>query len=552
MNGKSASAAGGGAAVMVSGGGGPGFRAELIGARMAIGRAPEADIRLDRNTVSRQHAELFRDPFGRWWVRDLNSRNGVRFGDRKYPERVLQAGDSFYVGEFLLTFDAAPAQSLTPSASSMSTIRTSEMDAQIRGLGELETPKIAATHLSTLIDFGKHLLDSDEPAGRLRQLCHLLLRPEFGGRFAMALRAGDGGAADLLCEPVIAADWRRPTNVSSGLVRKVRETRRPALASNCIEGPDVVQMTIAGPTLPSAAVACPLSDSGSDVFYVALPPDRGTAEWLGIASLAVEQFRSAESIWAARRQAQANAAIELELRQASQLQAGLVPAGEIALRGLELHIAFRPCRWVGGDYVGARPLADGRVLLTVADVCGKGLPAALVSSSLHTLLFSATRAGHDLAALMDGINAYLCESLGSDRFVTMASVLIDPASGALQCANAGHPPTVAIHADGTVRQLGSGVNYPLGIGTDPISCKPERLEDGELLVMYTDGLTELRMSDDRLLGIEGLCGEVARMYSASPAAALAELTTAIERRLADLQQGRLADDDQTFLLARRR
>jgi len=543
--------ASGTAFVTITGGEVAAQRVALVGDRMLVGRAPDADIRLDRNTVSRHHAELFRDPFGRWWARDLGSRNGIRFGDRRISERALQIGDALQIGEFVLSF--SPPLGDSTVAPARTTLRTSDAQADIRSLQDLEQPKVAAGHLSVLIDFGRELLETDDAVERLARLCRLMLREEFGGRFAAALRSSGDGAAEVLCGPVTAAGWHHPPYVSRRLVQAVQETGRPALASNCAEGPEVVQMTIAAPVASSAAIACPLpSGTGrSDLLYVGLPPERGTTEWLAIASLAAEQYRSAESIWAARLQAQAHAAIERELQQASQIQARLLPTG-VHVPGLEVEITFRPCRWVGGDYVGVRPLDEARVLLTVADVCGKGLPAALVASSLHTMLFASLRAGAGLAELMDSLNTYINEFPGVESFVTMACVLLDVRSGELLCANAGHPPPLIAAPDGTVRPLPSGQNFPLGVAPAPISCQQDRLNTGELLVMYTDGVTESRTPAGALLSVEGLGQELAHLYGGAAQEPLSVLAGRLATRLDELQDGLVARDDVTLLLARAR
>src|SRR5579864_5783922 len=103
------------AAIAIAGANSSPSRMPLRGGRMVIGRAADADVRLDRNTVSRYHAELFRDPFGRWWIRDLGSRNGVRFGETRVNERALRPGDVFHVGEFQLTFEAIPETASPPA-----------------------------------------------------------------------------------------------------------------------------------------------------------------------------------------------------------------------------------------------------------------------------------------------------------------------------------------------------------------------------------------------------------------------------------------------------
>ena len=527
-------------------------RMPLRAGRMVIGRAADADVRLDRNTVSRHHAELFRDPFGRWWVRDLKSRNGVRFGDTRVDERALRPGDVFHVGEFQLTFEPLAPPPPAP-ATTLSTIHTTDEVAEIRTLQELEAPKLAASHLSILIDFGRELQETEDRTDRLERLCRLMLRPEFGGKYAVALRvAADSGAADVLGEPRAAEGWWGTPHVSRRLLESVRSSNRPALASTWAAGPQVVQMTMAGPAAAISAVACPFSRDGrgTELLYVLFPPERGTAEWLAVASLAAEQFKSAESAWVARRQAQLHAAIEKELEQAREIQMRLVPR-DLEVSGLELEILFRPSRWVGGDYVGVRPLPDGRVLLAVADVCGKGMAAALVASSLDTMLFASLRAGAGLAEIMAALSAYLAESMGGETFVTMACLLLDPRDGAIHCANAGHPPPLIISPDGAVRRLPSSENYPLGVASETVTCRDDRLQEGEVLAMYTDGITEARTSSGEWLGIERFARQLAEHYASASSDPLSGAAAHVDRTIGELQQGRVADDDLTLLLARR-
>lgn len=515
---------------------------------MIIGRSADCDIRLDKTTVSRQHAELFRDPFGRWWIRDLGSRNGIRVGEQRVGERALRPGDAVGIGEFVVRFQAAQLESRP--ASTLTIVPASDAAAQIFDIEQMETPRIAAEHLSVLIEFGRELLDIEEPAHRHEKLCRLMLKPEFGGRFSLVVRAG-AVPGNVVAGPFVAAEGDAGPHISQRLLDSVRHTGHACLASSRASSPDVVQMTIAAPVAKEAAAACPLDfDPEPHVLYVGFPPERGTAEWLAVTSLAAEQFRAAESAWAARRQAQAHAAIEQELQQARRLQLRLVPR-DLQLTGLELEITFRPCRWVGGDYVGARALPDGRVLLTVADVCGKGLAAALVASSLHTMLFASLRTGAVLAEVMNALNAYFIEVMDEGSFVTMSCILLDPVTGRLECANAGHPPPLVIGPDGNVRQLPSAENCPLGIVPDSITCREQRLESGELLAMYSDGLSELHTPDGQMLGIEGFAEELKRLYALEAGPRLAGVSQALDLRLDELQRGRLAQDDITLLMARR-
>src|SRR5207237_776453 len=112
--------------------------------------------------------------------------------------------------------------------------------------------------------------------------------------------------------------------------------------------------------------------------------------------------------------------------------------------GLDVAIGFVPCQAVGGDYVDALRMGDGRVLLAVADVCGKGMAAALVASSVYTLVHSGVQARMAFRPLMEHVNRYLCDTLTAGSFVTMFAAAIDPQTGEMEYANAGHPPALVL------------------------------------------------------------------------------------------------------------
>jgi serine phosphatase RsbU (regulator of sigma subunit) len=535
------------ASLTISGPDRPALLFPLSSNRLLIGRDAACDLRLDANTISRRHAEMFLDPFGRWWIRDLGSRNGIYLSDRRIDDRALQHGDELHLGEFSVHFDSPGPES--PAGKTMSTLHTTDEGGQIVSLHEVEPPKVSAQHLSKLIEFGRTLLDTADPTIRQELLCRLLLRQEFGGNFALVLRVREGSDAEVLCGPLRASETVEPY-ISRRLVQAARQNGRPTLANNRASGPDIVRMTVYSPATSATALACPLTGAADGpMLYVGFSEAHATAEWLAIAALAAEQFKAAEGSWAAQKQAQMHAAIEMELEQAMRLQKELIPRN-FAAPGIELEITFQPCRWVGGDYVGVRRMGDGRVLLAVADVCGKGMPAALVASSVHTMLFATARSGVSLADVINGLNVYVCETVGFQRFVTMACLVLDPSSGQFEYANAGHPPPVITRPDGTSRRLISGENLPLGVDSASIKCRQDKLDLNELLTIYSDGISELELSDGRLLGCEGLTDKLCEICGKSPQP-LAAVAQDLNSQLDQLRQGRLAQDDITLLLARR-
>ena len=197
-------------------------------------------------------------------------------------------------------------------------------------------------------------------------------------------------------------------------------------------------------------------------------------------------------------------------------------------------------------------MPDGRVLCAVADVCGKGLQAALVTSSLYTVVHASLDVDRSLPALMERVNRHLCDWLPSHSFVTMVVVAIDPQTGEIECVNAGHPPVIVVDRDGDLRFLDAGLNPALGVDAARMESSRALLEFGDVLAMYTDGLTELRDAGKEMLGQERLAHGFARICAALPGERSIEIAAALNKMLADYQKGELPEDDRAFLLAQRK
>jgi serine phosphatase RsbU (regulator of sigma subunit) len=197
-------------------------------------------------------------------------------------------------------------------------------------------------------------------------------------------------------------------------------------------------------------------------------------------------------------------------------------------------------------------MKDGRVLLALADVCGHGLAAALVTSAVHTLIHAAVRRGSELLELADGLNQHLCETLAGDSFVTFTALALNPADGSMQYVNAGHPPPVIIRAaDCSARPLQAGQNLPLGVDPSPLEGESEQLGPGDLLAIYSDGLNEQPDQSGSMLGIRALIEKVQSICTAGREASAVALAEELDAFLAQRRGNRPPHDDQSFLLARR-
>jgi serine phosphatase RsbU (regulator of sigma subunit) len=319
----------------------------------------------------------------------------------------------------------------------------------------------------------------------------------------------------------------------------------------------VIELSLAGDVDQLSAIACPIAQTPQtlDILYATFPGPYGTGEWLALVELAVRQLQQAEQAWQARQRAEDQAALERELERARRIQMQLVPRAE-RLRDfgeLEIAYSFEPCHWVGGDYLDALQGPGGEAVLAVADVCGKGLQAALITACIHSMVYAQTQAGVSPEQMTQALNDYLVHTLPSESFVTMVVLWWDPTTKRLKQMNAGHPPVFVANAQGELRRLSWGENLPLGMTPMAYQITDETLEPGEVMGIYTDGLSELaKAGNGPMLGTEGvgkLLGRICQNASGQP---LTHLQEEFRSLLDDYQGNAPPGDDRTFLLARRR
>ena len=247
----------------------------------------------------------------------------------------------------------------------------------------------------------------------------------------------------------------------------------------------------------------------------------------------------------------ARAKLESELTFAARIQAALFPAELPVLPGFDLAARNRPARQCGGDYYDAIvvPAAGGdRMLLCVADVSGKGLPAALVMSNMQATLRALLGRTPSLPDLAERSSALLFASTAPEKYVTAALVDLDPASGAIRFVGAGHVDTLILRASGEAVLL-SSTGTPLGLMPPglPFGETEQHLAPGDTLVLFSDGVPEAQNIFDEEFG-EARLLEVLREVRHEPAEAVIDrLMTALDTFVGGAPQF----DDITLLVARR-
>lgn len=239
--------------------------------------------------------------------------------------------------------------------------------------------------------------------------------------------------------------------------------------------------------------------------------------------------------------------LETQLRIARDVQTGLLPAAAPVLPGYDLAGVCLPSLELGGDYFDFLPLPDGRLGLVIADVAGKGVPAALVMATFRALL----RSRHDLGTRVDAtvteVGRLLRESAAPRQFVTCIYALLEPASGRLTYASCGHPLAVLERADGRLEEL-PNCGPALGVFGDAGHVERETtLAPGDRLVLFTDGLLEAANPAGEELGSGRLMAALAGSRGLSAAALVDELVAQVRAFTASPHLA----DDLTLLVLRR-
>ena len=238
-------------------------------------------------------------------------------------------------------------------------------------------------------------------------------------------------------------------------------------------------------------------------------------------------------------------ALEREMKVAREVQRELLPRAVPRFEGLELAGVCRPAVAVGGDYYDYVQHADGRPGLVIADVSGKGVPAALLMASLQASVRSLFHTAADPGQLHARLNDALCRSSSLSRYATAFVADYDPDTRRLTYSNAGHLPAVIIRGEQTLRceeggmpiGLFEGVTYDTGALT---------LAPGDLLALFTDGVTEAPAPDGDEFGAERLA-DLLRAYLDRPLDAALQ---AVLDALLDWSGPVAPHDDVTLVLAR--
>jgi sigma-B regulation protein RsbU (phosphoserine phosphatase) len=238
---------------------------------------------------------------------------------------------------------------------------------------------------------------------------------------------------------------------------------------------------------------------------------------------------------------------ERELELAAAIQGEILPRSLPEVAGVELAAANIPARHIGGDYYDVFALSRGRLAFLVADVSGKGIPAALLVSTVHAAVHLQIDQADTIAELVERIDRHLRRFAATRKFLTLFFGVLEPDTGTLRYVSAGHNPALLVRKNGRTDHLES-TGVPVGMLPNSSWREETRvMGPGDLLCVYSDGLTEAVNSADEEYGLDRLSREIESRRDHPAKTLCGEILDSVEQFASGMPQY----DDQTLMLLRR-
>jgi phosphoserine phosphatase RsbU/P len=551
--------------------------------KLTIGRSSRNDICISDPFASRLHAELRREGDHVLLV-DNGSANGTFLNGQRVNGAVrLEPGDLVRIGETEIEYKseeqdmmsgatvflsgpvgALPADTITSPIASRSTsdlissIKSGQIGEDMRPRTQLRTqlsPEATAQGrdlLSIVSQVGIALLPRTTLEDTLKLTVDLVFQAIPAERGFLFLKEGN----DIVCKIARGAHaGALPTasqvQISRSITSKVIGEGASVLTSDAMHDPRFQAQQSVVLSQIRSVMAVPLA-SGEEIFgmiYVDNPfHNRFREEDLkvlttiaSVASIKIEHERLIEERMEKRR-------MEEELKVASEIQMRLQPVAPPKVEGWDMTGVSFPCREIGGDYYDfIQCKTDPCITVAVGDVSGKGTGAALLMSSLHAAVRAQAQTRRSISEVMAEINEYIFENSPSNKFLTLFYGTINPPTGELKYSNGGHNPPMLVRVGGEVLRLDKG-GLPIGMMKGMTYQEASVVFDpGDVLVIYSDGITESVNEKDEEFEEERLIEVVRHNLNRSASGIRDRIDEALSRFV-----GTMAPvDDMTLMIIKR-
>ncbi|QDT43869.1 Phosphoserine phosphatase RsbU [Gimesia alba] len=508
---------------------------ELSGERVIMGRHPNCEIVLDNVAVSRYHAQIL-ESHGFFYLEDLHSRNGTLLNGTVIEGRTeLHENDTISICDiqmqFLLDYqetpdflDSAIQQTMEVSNQSLKqgshvvALDGSSHEGVLDGssiISQLDLNSSSQLRISVKPEVKLHaVLEISQILSRALKLDEVLPRI-LDGLFKIFAQADQGFI--MLQSPerkklvVKATKARRAEDedsirISTTIVRQAIMSGSAILSADAVED-DRFKMSESITSLRIRSMMCvPLVSQGGDILGVIQLASRDIGQQFNKddldvmvaiaqqASLAVENAKLHEDLVKQRD-------IERDLEFAHQIQLGLLPHNRPKFKEYEFFDYYESAQSVGGDYFDYIELPNGKMVVTLGDVAGKGVPAAILMARLYASARYQVLSRNTPEKALGELNAEIASSGVGLRFITFVLAVLDPKKHTVSIVNAGHmAPLLRKSSDGTVEPVAQEKSgMPLGVmKKQTFHVETISLDPGDTLLFYTDGVTEAMDHDNNL------------------------------------------------------
>jgi len=520
--------------------------------RLTVGRSSTAEVSFpDDGGLSRLHFAF--EPDGEnWTVQDLGSKNGTFVNNLPLKAKLaLKPGDRVTAGHLIIVFSPdgrTPEMGVVvfdgDEEKTSSTTVTTSLEGAINQTMVIEKAGAkASAPMQALIRAGQVLSENKPLSELFPVILDLAIQAVNAQRGVLLILEGD----TLVPRAHKGDGFRISTTVRDRVLKeKASILVRDAQLDEAFKS----RMSIVEQKVHTM-MAVPLQTKDRIIGLIYLDSPFILREFTrddlslltvmaNVAAIRIENARLAEVEEAER-------VMVRDLTQAAEIQRGVLPGRAPKLPGVDLAGYNAPCRTVGGDYYDFFPYQDGRVGLALGDVSGKGMPASLMMMALHARVQVLAEEPGNVGGFMSRLNKATCANCPSNRFITFFFCVVNAATGEAFFANAGHNPPIVIRSSGQTELLENG-GPPLGIvAMAPYAQQRVELGSGDLLVLYSDGVTEANNSNYDEFGEERFIDVLCRHRSQSAEV----IADAVTSALTEFAAGAPPADDITLVVAKR-
>jgi serine phosphatase RsbU (regulator of sigma subunit) len=530
--------------------------------RTTIGRSARSDICIPDAFASRLHAEI-RQEGDAFWLMDLGSANGTRLNGAQVAGSLpLYSGGEIQIGETKIRFEGdqhisknISATLIADTTDRLDPANTIALNSRRYPTAEILDASLASRRdlLGLISKVGVALLSSSGLDDTLDQVASLVFEAVPAERVVVMLRdEKTGNEMEIKVARIRGSDEPLgEVRISRAIMTEVIENGKSVLTSDAQQDPRFASQTLVLQGIRSV-LAVPLSVDERHVFGI-IYADSPTHEVMfsaehldilttlaSVASIRVENASLVDERINRER-------MERELELATEIQQRFQPSGPPTVEGYEFQGISFACYEIGGDYYDFIQRHDGKLMIALGDVSGKGTAAALLMSSLHAAIHGQVAARTSLDQTVLSINEYLVENTPANRFVTLFIAELDPPTSELRFINAGHNPPLVARANGGVEQLESG-GLPLGLMPyAEYEVGTVRLDPGDVLVVYSDGVSEANNLAEEEFGMERLSQVICANVGGSAAA----IRDKVESALSTFTGTAPANDDITLVIVKK-